>query len=53
VAANLAVFHVDLASDRGIQHHRYLLPAMWAGEEVLHSIQDKGSASVRYDGASG
>ena len=40
MAANLAVFHIDLAFHRGIQHHRYLRPAVWAREEMLHSAQD-------------
>src|SRR5690242_978607 len=40
MAANLAVFHVDLILYRGVQHHRYMLPAMRAREEVLHSPQD-------------
>ena len=39
-AANLAVFHVDLASYGGVQHHRYLLPAIWARKEKLHATQN-------------
>ena len=46
MAANLAIFHIDLAFHRGVQHHRYLLPATWAREEVLHSAQDKRFAGL-------
>src|ERR1039457_3229139 len=46
MAANLAIFHIDLALHRGVQHHRYLLPATCAREEVLHSAQDKRFAGL-------
>ena len=39
MAANLAVFNIDLAFHRGVQHHRYLCPAIWAREEILHSTR--------------
>jgi hypothetical protein len=36
VAADLAVFNVDLAAHRQVENHRNLFPAIWAGERVLH-----------------
>jgi hypothetical protein len=47
LAANLAVFHIDLAFHRGVQDHRNLFPATWARKEVFHSTQNTRLARPR------
>src|SRR4026207_1038066 len=36
LAAHFTILHIGLAGDGGVQHHRDVLPAIGAGEEVLH-----------------
>jgi transcriptional regulator with XRE-family HTH domain len=41
LAAHFAVFHIGLSLDRGVEHHRNPLTAVWAYEEMLHCLKNK------------
>jgi len=48
MAAHFAVLDIGLPLDGGVQHHGYLLKAVGAREEILHSDQDNGSARLAF-----